>query len=166
MNIKNILSTNIISLRKIKGITQHKLAAAAGISKMSEINIEHGKVENFGAITLSKLSVALNTPVFVLISGKEFYKLLHSQKEDLQPYEFLSVGRFRDLNAISELTTDDYSISKLKASYAIKIFKAASLINEQSRNTPDMKINATMAALGGIHYGQIGAAIGAGLDSW
>lgn len=55
------LASQIVSLRKAKGMTQEKLAAEAGIDRVALANIETGK-RRPTVTTVYKISEALNTP--------------------------------------------------------------------------------------------------------
>lgn len=65
------MELNIRDLRKQHNLTQEQLAEKAGLSRLTIINLETGKVDNVSGKTLKSLSDALGCTIDDLFSSHE-----------------------------------------------------------------------------------------------
>ena len=64
------MELNIKDLRKQHNLTQEQLAEKAGVSRLTIINLETGKVDNVSGKTLKSLSDALGCTIDDLFSSQ------------------------------------------------------------------------------------------------
>ncbi|MCI6068197.1 MAG: helix-turn-helix transcriptional regulator [Galactobacillus timonensis] len=65
------MELNIKDLRKQHNLTQEQLAEKAGVSRLTIINLETGKVDNVSGKTLKSLSDALGCTIDDLFSSQK-----------------------------------------------------------------------------------------------
>ena len=93
---KGSAQTSLARFRRARGITQHELAAAIGISPKTYWRLEHGQITEPSLRLLVNCAMALRVPLIELIEPewREWFVYDERRRRPPKPSDF---GRFADL---------------------------------------------------------------------